>query len=332
MRKNLLGTITGADTVQRNPEIPAATTSTRADYAMRGASGAMRRSLDEIVEASQRIMDGETIISLDPALIDQSPVLDRIQEDDEEYAALRDLIRESGQDTPILVRPHPVGGGRYIVVFGRRRLKAARELGRQVKAVVKSMDDTTAIVAQGQENAARSNLSFIERARFAKTLVELAYNKDTVKAALAIDDTLLSRMLSVAELVPDVVLEAVGAAKGVGRDRWEELKKIVQTPANAEKALSFIAGETFAEAQSDDRFNKLLVFLQGLQRHRTKGKSAKPSTWSTADQTVKVTGKSSGKSYTLALTAKDGPQLGAWILNNLESIYRDFREAKQTGD
>ena len=94
MRKNLLGTITGADTVQRNPEIPATTTSTRADYAMRGASGAMRRSLDEIVEASQRIMDGETIISLDPALIDQSPVLDRIQQDDEEYAALRDLIRE----------------------------------------------------------------------------------------------------------------------------------------------------------------------------------------------------------------------------------------------
>ena len=137
------------------------------------------------------------------------------------------------------------------------------------------MDDTTAIVAQGQENAARSNLSFIERARFAKKLVELAYNKDTVKAALAIDDTLLSRMLSVAELVPDVVLEAVGAAKGVGRDRWEELKKIVQTPANAEKALSFIAGETFAEAQSDDRFNTLLGFLQGLQRRSNERKKRK---------------------------------------------------------
>ena len=73
MRKNLLGTISGADAVQRNPDVPPAATSARADYAMRGASGAMRRSLDEIVEASQRIMDGETIISLDPALIDQSP-------------------------------------------------------------------------------------------------------------------------------------------------------------------------------------------------------------------------------------------------------------------
>jgi ParB family transcriptional regulator, chromosome partitioning protein len=332
MRKNLLGTITSADTLQRNPDIPAATSSARADYAMRGASGAMRRSLDEIVEASQRIMDGETIISLDPALVDQSPILDRIQEDDEEYPALRDLIKASGQDTPILVRPHPVSAGRYIVVFGRRRLKAARELGLQVKAVVKSMDDTTAIVAQGQENAARSNLSFIERSRFAKKLAELDYNKDTIKAALAIDDTLLSRMLSVAELVPEVVLEAIGAAKGVGRDRWEELKKIVQTPANTEKAVAFIAGEKFAEAQSDDRFNTLLGFLQGLQKRRTKGKGAKLLTWSSADQSVKVTGKGGGKSYTLALTAKDGPQLGTWILNNLESIYQDFRQAKKTGD
>jgi ParB family transcriptional regulator, chromosome partitioning protein len=332
MRKNLLGTITGADTLARNSDIPAGASSARADYAMRGASGAMRRSLDELAEASQRIMDGETIISLDPALVDQSPILDRIQEDDEEYPALRDLIKASGQDTPILVRPHPVSAGRYIVVFGRRRLKAARELSLQVKAVVKPMDDTTAIVAQGQENAARSNLSFIERSRFAKKLIELDYSKDTIKAALAIDDTLLSRMLSVAELVPDVVLEAIGAAKGVGRDRWEELKKIVHTPANSEKAVAFIAGDKFAEAQSDDRFNTLLGFLQGQQKRRTKGKGAKPSTWSPADQSVKVTGKGGGKSYTLALTAKDGPQLGAWILNNLESIYRDFREAKTTGD
>ncbi|MCC8972682.1 plasmid partitioning protein RepB [Bradyrhizobium brasilense] len=330
MRKNLLGTITGADTVQRNPDIPAGASTTRADYAMRGASGAMRRSLDELVEASQRMMDGEAIVQLDPSLIDQSPVLDRIQEDDDEYPALRDLIKASGQDTPILVRPHPKTAGRYVVVFGRRRLRAARELGLQVKAVVKAMDDAIAIVAQGQENAARSNLSFIERSRFAKKLAELNYNKDTIKAALAIDDTLLSRMMSVAELIPEAVLEAVGAAKGVGRDRWEELKKIVQTPANTEKAVAFIASAKFAE--SDDRFNTLLGFLQSQRKPRTTAKGAKPATWSPADQSVKVTGKNAGKSYTLALTAKDGPLLGDWILKNLESIYRDFRQANQTGD
>lgn len=332
MRKNLLGTLSGADAAQRGPEIPAGATTARADYAMRGASGAMRRSLDELAEASQRMMEGETIVSLDPALVDQSPVLDRIQTDDDEYRELRDAIKARGQDTPILVRPHPKAAGRYVVVFGRRRLKATLELGLQVKSVIKALDDTTAIVAQGQENAARSNLSFIEKSRFAKRLADLGYGKETIKDALAIDDTLLSRMLSVAELIPDTVLEAIGAAKAVGRDRWEELKKIVQTPASAAKAVAFVEGAKFSEAQSDDRFNMLLSHLQSQRKPRSAPKAAKPTIWSPPDQSVKVTGRGAGKSYTLALSAKDGPQLGAWILNNLESIYRDFRQAKKTGD
>ncbi|MCP3468478.1 plasmid partitioning protein RepB [Bradyrhizobium sp. CCGUVB23] len=332
MRKNLLGTLSSADTAQRGPEIPAGAMPARADYAMRGASGAMRRSLDELAEASQRMMEGETIVSLDPALVDQSLVSDRIQTDDDEYRELRDAIKARGQHTPILVRPHPKSAGRYVVVFGRRRLKATLELGLQVKSVIKALDDTTAIVAQGQENAARSNLSFIEKSRFAKRLSDLGYGKDTIKDALAIDDTLLSRMLSVAELIPDTVLEAIGAAKGVGRDRWEELKKIVQTPVSAAKAVAFISSEKFAEAQSDDRFNTLLSHLQSQRKLRGGPKAATPTTWSPPDQSVKVTGRGGGKSYTLALSAKDGPQLGAWILNNLESIYHDFRQAKKTGD
>jgi ParB family chromosome partitioning protein len=331
MRKHLLGTLSG-EVPQRGPEIPAVATTARADYAMKGASGAMRRSLDELAEASQRIMEGGTIVSLDPGMVDQSPVLDRIQADDDEYRELRDAIKARGQDTPILVRPHPKAIGRYVVVFGRRRLKAALELGLQVKAVIKALDDTTAIVAQGQENAARSNLSFIEKSRFAERLSNLGYGKDTIKDALAIDDTLLSRMLSVAELIPDTVLEAIGAAKGVGRDRWEELKKAVQTPASAAKAVALIENAKFAEAQSDDRFNALLSHLQSQRKPRSAPKAAKPTTWSPPDQSVKVTGRGAGKSYTLALSAQDGPQLGAWILNNLESIYRDFRQAKKTGD
>ena len=74
--------------------------------------------------------------------------------------------------------------------------------------------------------------------------------KETVKSALTIDDTLLSRMLSVAETVPQAVLDAVGAAKGVGRDRWEELKKLVQIPANATKAVEFVGTEEFSARQA----------------------------------------------------------------------------------
>ncbi|NKF33252.1 ParB/RepB/Spo0J family partition protein, partial [Pseudomonas sp. BGM005] len=91
-----------------------------------------------------------------PDTVEVSFVKDRLSEDDEAFRALVEAIRVRGQDTPILVRPHGTIDGRYQVVFGHRRLRAARELGRNVRAVVKAIDDRTHVIAQGQENSARA--------------------------------------------------------------------------------------------------------------------------------------------------------------------------------
>ena len=91
-------------------------------------------------------------------------------QDDDGYRALLDAVRERGRTSLILVRPYPDEAGRYQVAFGHRRLKAARDLGRAVRAVVKTLDDRALVLAQGQENSARANLSFIERALFARRL------------------------------------------------------------------------------------------------------------------------------------------------------------------
>ena len=66
-----------------------------------------------------------------------------------------------------------------------RRVKVARQLGRPVRAVVKKMDDEDHVIAQGQENAARANLSFIERTLFADRILKRGHSPETVKSALA---------------------------------------------------------------------------------------------------------------------------------------------------
>ncbi|WP_164125936.1 ParB/RepB/Spo0J family partition protein, partial [Stenotrophomonas maltophilia] len=70
----------------------------------------------------------------------------------EQNAAFRDLIRQHGQNVPILVRPKPGDTEGYEVAFGHRRLRAARELGIKVRAVVRSLTDEQLVIAQGQEN------------------------------------------------------------------------------------------------------------------------------------------------------------------------------------
>ena len=64
--------------------------------------------------------------------------------------------------------------------------------------VVRQMSDAELVVAQGQENSARRDLSFIERALYAAKLEEAGFDRETIMAALNVDKTGLSRLISVA--------------------------------------------------------------------------------------------------------------------------------------
>ncbi|UXN76188.1 ParB/RepB/Spo0J family partition protein (plasmid) [Devosia sp. A8/3-2] len=114
----------------------------------------------------------------------------------------------------MLARPHPSQTGRYMLVFGHLRRRAAVELGRKVRAVIKPMTDRDHVIAQGQENNGRANTSFIEKAVFAAEITNRNFDDDnsTVMAALGADKSTLSKMLAVAGL-PTPLLKAIGRAK-----------------------------------------------------------------------------------------------------------------------
>src|SRR5690606_36556655 len=54
-----------------------------------------------------------------------------------------------------------------------------------VRAVVRDLSDTELVLAQGKENAERRSLSFIERAFFAKALIDHGFDRATAQAARA---------------------------------------------------------------------------------------------------------------------------------------------------
>jgi ParB family chromosome partitioning protein len=138
-------------------------------------------------------------------------------------------------------------------------------------------------------------------------------------------------MLAVADAVPEAVLDAVGAAKGVGRDRWEELKKLVLIPANAQKACEFVGASDFRQTAEGERFNVLLAELKTaktLKKKQTASRSVRQ--FDVAAKSVAVTTKSSGKTFTLALTSKDASKFGAFLSEQLESLYQAFQREMQT--
>src|SRR3954470_2967712 len=324
MRKNLLASVTGA-----GPSPSPVENQARAGYGGRGASRSMMLSIEEMAENAKKLVSGEAIVSLDPNLIDESFVSDRVEDEEEEFALLRDGIRRDGQLQPILVRPHPRISGRYMIVFGHRRTRAARELGIPVRAVVRDLEEIAHIVAQGQENSRRADLSFIEKALFARKLQNMRQTKDTIKSALSIDDTLLSRMLSIVDVVPPAVIEALGAAKSIGRDRWEELKKLLVHPRKAEQALTAISSDEFRPKDSAGRFAHLLSELKRAgSRTRKAAGTAGTGAWAPDDKRVAASFRNTGKTFSLSLTSNDAGEFGQFISSSLEDLYRAFKEAK----
>lgn len=322
-RKNPFANLMASDASP--PERPAL------DYTVKGASKSFLNSLNEITARADKLMEGEPIVELDPGSVDPSFVRDRLEENEQEFDEILEAIRERGQDSPILVRPHPTVVGRYMVVFGHRRLKVAKALGRKVRAVIKEMKDREHVVAQGQENSARANLSFIEKALYASELAKLRYDEDNaiVMTALALDRTTLSKMLSVAS-IPEKVLRSIGPAKGIGRDRWYELKLLLERPSNYDAAVEVVESEGFAELASEARFVAVEKRLK-MKQSRSRGEPSK-QIWAPRDGTLAAEMSAEGKKFTLAIRAKgpDAKAFGGYLSDNLDRLYDDFRSRAGT--
>lgn len=301
-------------------------------YASRGASKNMISSIGELADRAakaEQLIEGGVVVELDPSLIDPSFIADRMEADDEEVAiaSMVDAIRERGQDSPILVRPNPEAPGRYQSVFGHRRVKAALILHRPVRAVVKEVSDIDHVIAQGQENSARENLSFIERAAFAQQLLERGYDRTTIQSALTVDAPMLTRMLSVTSRVPAGLVQSIGAAKGVGRDRWLDLAQLVERPALLAKAEAIAAETTFLGNASDAKFELIVDALRRSDRPKRRD-LVKPikAKWQPADKAVSAEITDTGKAFALSLRSKDASRFGRYLASNLDRLYGQFKE------
>jgi len=253
-------------TAVNSPSLSAAPrASSGAVKAMGLTLGAITREAEEARHLRQALSEGERVVSLDPALIDGSFVSDRMSDgahEDPDFLALVESIRTGGQQSPVLARPHPTRPGRYETAYGHRRLRAVQSLGMKVKAIVRPLSDDELVLAQGKENAERRNLSFIERALFAKGLSAHGFDRKVVGEALSVDKTELSRLLQVAESVPEQIARNIGPAPKAGRSRWMALAALLSSEGARMRALDEATSERCQAADTDTRFAMVLLRLQ----------------------------------------------------------------------
>lgn len=160
-----------ADNPQQPPDTP---TDTPLPWRAPGAGGrrGLGRGLGALIPGAD--LDAEPgVMDVPVDRIRPNPRQPRVQMDEAALAALEASVREHGVLQPVLVRPSREQAGAYELVAGERRWRAAVAAGlRTVPAVVRPLDDRSALEAAIVENLQREDLNPVERASAYRQLLE----------------------------------------------------------------------------------------------------------------------------------------------------------------
>ena len=178
----------------------------------------MGRGLDAILPQSNDV--GEPSYREVPIdLIRANPDQPRKAFDQEALDRLAETIADAGIVQPLTVRP--LDDGRYELIAGERRWRAAQQAGlTTVPAILRTEDDTKRLQIALIENMARENLNPVEEARGCAALVEeLGLSKEEAARRLGKGRSALSNLIRILEL-PDQVLDLLESgelSEGHGR-------------------------------------------------------------------------------------------------------------------
>jgi len=119
-------------------------------------------------------------------------------------AELAESIREQGIVQPILVRP--IDGGRYEIIAGERRWRAAQQAGlREIPALVRSIPDQSALALALIENIQREDLNPLEEAHgLARLVEEFGLTHDAAAKAIGRSRSAVTNLLRLTGLAKPV--------------------------------------------------------------------------------------------------------------------------------
>jgi|KBSSwiStaDraftv2_1062776.scaffolds.fasta_scaffold10305_1 ParB family chromosome partitioning protein len=242
--------------------------------------GPITAPADEVVDP-QRGADVPDL-SLDALAAEGVPLLlpvDSIEEDpdnprtefpDEELAELAQDIALRGILQPIVARPAGEAG-RYQVLFGAKRLRAAKKAGLKAVPVVIGSHAHDAY-AQVAENQKRHGLTPLDLARFIRSRADAGASNAEIAKRLGIDLTSVAHHLALLTLTPELE-EAFRSGRCTSPRTLYELAKLQKTRPEQVKAIVGREGEitrsAVASIQRTSRSPRRVQRKTAVSRRRT---------------------------------------------------------------
>ncbi len=203
------------------------------------------------------------------------------------HCEVDDLISSlstNGQLSPIRVRPHPTNQDKFQIIFGSRRVAAARKLGwNTIDAVVAPATDAEALVLAFCENSDRKDFTDLEKALIIKGLHDLT-GKPYAEVAkiLGKSASFISQHSAMLKLFPETIgtkeerfriLSALTEmhARVLSKienqnERWNTAKLVIASGMSARELLKVYvrrsedAGKRHARRISDEKEIRELIY------------------------------------------------------------------------
>ena len=162
------------------------------------------RGLDALLAGGDEPAANESLQTLAVDRMRPGKYQPRTRMDEASLDELAQSIREHGIMQPVLVRP--VDGGRFEIIAGERRWRAAQRAGlKDVPALVKAVPDQSALALALIENIQREDLNPLEQANgLARLIEEFGLTHDGVAKAVGRSRSAVTNLLRLRELAKPV--------------------------------------------------------------------------------------------------------------------------------
>jgi ParB family chromosome partitioning protein len=178
------------------------------------------RGLDALLAgADDDTREGDSLQTLAIDRVRPGRYQPRTKMDAASLAELALSIKEQGVMQPILVRP--VDGGRFEIVAGERRWRAAQQAGlREIPALIKNVPDQSALAVALIENIQREDLNPIEEAKgLARLIDEFGLTHEAAAKAVGRSRSAVSNLLRLTSLAPPVQEYVLAGSLEMGHAR-----------------------------------------------------------------------------------------------------------------
>ena len=217
---------------------------------------ALGRGLGALLGSDQIVSTGQESLELELDLIDPSTEQPRMRFDVEALERLAVSIREHGVVQPILVRRK---GGRYELIAGERRWRAAQKAGLStIPVIVKEVADSDLLEIALTENVQREDLNPIEEAQAYQKLIErVGLTQEALASRFGRDRSYITNYLrllrlpdDLQRLVEDGRLSTGHARTVLGLPHVDQQRRVARHVL--EKGLSVRATEALVKKHLDE--------------------------------------------------------------------------------